>query len=161
MFRYQDKNNYYRFSWDSQRTYRRLVKRENGVPIVLAEDAVPYVPGETYQLEIVVQETTLEVWIDGSLIFTVTDTSFIGGPIALYCWSNKGSYFDNILVEDLAAGTVLLSEDFEDGSLADWTIVDEGTTEGPSRWSIEAGELVQSSNIYESSSSFLGTFALF
>ena len=33
--------------------YRRLVKRENGVFTLLAEDAVPYVRGQTYQVEIV------------------------------------------------------------------------------------------------------------
>ncbi len=41
MFRYRDSNNYYRFSWDSQRSYRRLVKRENGVFTLRAEDAEP------------------------------------------------------------------------------------------------------------------------
>jgi len=53
MFRYQDKNNYYRFSWDKQRSYRRLVKCVNGQFTLLAQDSVPYVTGQNYQVKIV------------------------------------------------------------------------------------------------------------
>jgi hypothetical protein len=162
MFRYQDNNNYCRFSWDKQRFSRRLVKLVNGVLTVLAEDAVPYVPGQTYLLEIVAQGTTLEVRIDGNLIFPVTDSSFDSGTIALYSWYNQGSTFDDILVEDLATSAVLLSEDFNDGILTGWTIVDgKGTTQGPSVWSAQSGALVQSSNIGSDTPAALGTFALY
>ena len=43
MFRYQDADNYYRFSWDRQRELRLLVKCVNGNFTLLAEDNVPYV----------------------------------------------------------------------------------------------------------------------
>ncbi len=46
-------------------------------------------PGETYEVEIVAQGTTLEVLIDDDLIFSVTDTSFAEGTIALYSWGNS------------------------------------------------------------------------
>ncbi len=147
MFRYQDNDNYYRFSWDSQRTYRRLVKREDGVFTLLAEDAVPYVVGQTYQVEIIAQGPQLEVWIDGVQIFAVTDTSFASGTIALYAWADEGSTYDDIVVEELATGTVLLADDFNDGEFTGWTIMDEGTQYGPSVWSATTGALVQSSNI--------------
>ena len=42
MFRYQDENNYYRFTWDKERSTRKLVKCEDGVFSILAEDSVPY-----------------------------------------------------------------------------------------------------------------------
>ncbi len=71
MFRYRDADNYYRFSWDSQRIYRRLVKNEGGVFTELAVDHVPYVQGQNYQVEIVAYGTQLEVWIDGIRIFQV------------------------------------------------------------------------------------------
>ena len=148
MFRHRDNNNYYRFSWDTQAAQRRLVKRENGLFTVLAEDAVQYVPRQTYQVEIVAQGTTLEVSIDGVLIFSVTDTSSADGTIALYSWANDGSYFDDILVEDLSTGAVLLSSDFNGGDFSDWTIVDEGDKTGPSVWSAATGTLVQGSNIH-------------
>jgi hypothetical protein len=99
MFRYQDENNYYRFSWDQQRNYRRLVKCENGVFTVLAEDSVPYVTGQSYQVKIAAHGSTLQVSIDGSPIFAVSDSTFSSGTIALYSWGNVGSYFDNITVK--------------------------------------------------------------
>ena len=102
MFRYQDVNNYYRFSWDKQRGYRRLVKCVNGKFTLLAEDSVPYVTGQDYQLEITAQGSTLQVSIDGSLVFSVTDSALSSGTIGLYCWGNVGSYFDDIVVEDLS-----------------------------------------------------------
>ncbi len=162
MFRYQDNDNYYRFSWDAERTYRRLVKREGGVVTLLAEDAVPYVPGQTYQLEIIAQGPTLEVSIDGTQIFSVTDTSFASGTIALYSWGNQGTYFDDVLVEDLAAGTVLLADDFNDGDLTGWTVIDEGTISAPPAWSAATGSLVQSADISSADGAdLLGTFALY
>ncbi len=104
MFRYIDENNYYRFSWDAQRSYRRLVKVENGVFTELASDTVPYVQGQTYQVEIVTQGDVLEVWIDGDLIFQVSDSSHVRGSIAFYSWFDTGAYFDDLVVEDLSGG---------------------------------------------------------
>ncbi len=166
MFRYQDNDNYYRFSWDSQRTYRRLVKRENGLVTLLAEDREQYVPGQTYQVEIVVQGPQLEVWLDGAQIFAVTDTSFASGTIALYAWANEGSAFDDVVVEELATGTVLLADDFNDGDFNGWTALDDGIAYGPSMWSAATGTLVQSSNINTTSPDpsdigRFGTFALY
>jgi fibronectin type 3 domain-containing protein len=103
MFRCQNGKNYYRFSWDKQRNYRRLVKRVKGRTSVLAEDYVPYVPGQWYDIEIVAQGTSLEVYINGALIFSVTDSSLSSGTIALYCWANGGSHFDDIVVENLSS----------------------------------------------------------
>jgi hypothetical protein len=99
MFRYQDSNNYYRFSWDRSRNYRRLVKKEAGVFSVLVEDAVPYNTGQIYQLSIEAQGASLAVSIDGSEVFAVTDGSLGAGSIALYTWGNAGSYFDDVFVE--------------------------------------------------------------
>jgi fibronectin type 3 domain-containing protein len=98
MFRYQDAQNYYRFSWDQERTYRRLVKVNNGVVTLLAEDNVPYVTGQTYQVTVKAQGSSLEVGIDGTPIFMVTDTSHSMGSLALYSWGNQGTLFDDINV---------------------------------------------------------------
>jgi hypothetical protein len=162
MFRYQDNNNYYRFGWCIEGDFRRrLDKIENGAVTVLAEDSVPYVTGRDYQLEIVSQETTLQIRIDGASIFSVTDSSFAGGTIALYSYYNQGAVFDDILVEDVATGAVLLWDAFNGGNLTGWTIVDEGAIDGPSVWSAESGALVQNSNIGSYTSGKLGTFALY
>lgn len=98
MFRYQDPNNYYRFSWDKSRNYRRLVKCVNGLFSLLAEDSVPYVTDQNYELEIIADGNSLEVYIDNNQILLATDNSISSGTIALYCWGNVGSYFDDISV---------------------------------------------------------------
>jgi hypothetical protein len=101
MFRYQDENNYYRFTWDKERSTRNLVKCENGQFTILAEDSVPYVTGKEYQVKISAQGSTLQVSIDGSPVFSANDSTFSSGTIALYSWGNTGSYFDDILVDGL------------------------------------------------------------
>jgi hypothetical protein len=102
MFRYQDENNYYRFTWDKERSTRNLVKCENGQFTILAQDSVPYVTGKNYQVKISAQGSLLQVSIDGSPVFSVNDGTFSSGTIALYSWGNSGSYFDDILVEGLS-----------------------------------------------------------
>jgi len=166
MFRYQDADNYYRFSWNRELDYRRLVKCENGVFTLLAEDSVCYIQGETYNVELVADGMNLEVFIDGSLIFSVTDDSFSGGTIAAYSWYNRGSIFDNVLVEDLSTGAVLLCEDFDDGDYTGWSVVDQGAAKPPSSWSARTGALVQGSKYYSGPTdradlAKLGTFALY
>jgi hypothetical protein len=64
-----------------------------------------------------------------------------------------------VLVEDLNTGNILLLDDFNDGDLRGWTIMDEGSKDGPSQWQVSNGVLVQNSNI--GSGSCLGTYALY
>ena len=166
MFRVKDNQNYYRFSWDSERSYRRLVKVVDGQFALLAEDQAPYVPGRTYQVNIVADSTVLEVWIDGSLIFSVVDESIVEGSIAFYCWGNEGGRFNDVLVESLVSGAVLLSENFSNGQITGWTIVDEGTGNPVADWSAATGTLVQRSNVYSlplktADLPKLGTYALY
>jgi PKD repeat protein/predicted RNA-binding protein with TRAM domain len=62
-----------------------------------------------------------------------------------------------------ASSSPLLSEDFADGDYSGWSIVDEGTSSGPSQWSVQGGALVQASNIITpgSAPSYFGTYALY
>ncbi|NIS81968.1 MAG: hypothetical protein GTO14_17565, partial [Anaerolineales bacterium] len=50
MFRYKDKDNYYRFSMDRERKYRRLVKKVGGKYSLLWNDAVQYQVDRDYLL---------------------------------------------------------------------------------------------------------------
>src|SRR5262245_54745499 len=161
MFRYQGSNDYYRFSWDARVPLRCLEKVQNGALTVLAKDAVSYVTGEIYNLAITAKGTTLEVQINGKIVFSVTDASLPKGSVALYSSYNPGSSFDDVMVQDLATGVVLLSDDFTDGAFTGWTIVDEGTDQRPSAWSVKNGSFVQSSNIGSNTSANLGTYALY
>ena len=116
--------------------------------------------GDTYNLEITAKGATIEVHINGKIVFSVTDSSLPKGTVALYSSYNPGSSFDDVLVQDLATGAVLLSDDFNDGAFTGWTIVDEGTDQRPSAWSVKSGSFVQSSNI-GSISNLDGTFVLY
>jgi hypothetical protein len=162
MFRFQDSENYYRFSWDQGSPGRRLSKHENGVYKILAEDAIPYVSNQIYSIEIIAQGNSLKVKIDGKAVFSVTDSSFAAGAIALYSSYNQGSIFDDVLVEALTPQTILLWDDFRAGNLPGWKAFDEpGTNLGPSEWSSASGALIQRSNIGSDSVGHPGTYLLY
>jgi hypothetical protein len=161
MFRYQDPNNYYRFSWSSKDSSRRLEKRIGGVFQVLAQDSVPYTAGQTYALQIVAQASSLKVLVDGRPVFSVNDSALPEGTIALYSYANQGSVFDDIVVDDLNTGNILLSANFNDAMHRGWTMIDEGNRGGPSVWSAATGALVQSSEISSTQAGRLGTYALY
>ncbi len=106
MFRYQDPNNYYRFTWLSQNHSqgigrRQLVKFVDGQFEVLAHDDVPYSVGQEYQVRITAYSGSLRVYIDGQLALLGGDSSLQSGSVALYCWGNVGTYFDNIYLPNL------------------------------------------------------------
>ncbi len=56
---------------------------------------------------------------------------------------------------------MLLADNFNDGNLTGWTVLDEGTEFTPSAWSAVTGTLVQSSNITSEGLAKPGTFALY
>jgi len=98
MFRYVDPNNYYRFAWNGTAADRRLVKMENGSVYMLQQDFSTYTVGQWYNVRIAVKGDNLKVFIDDVQIFNYNDISFSTGAIALYCWGNEWTYFDNIEV---------------------------------------------------------------
>jgi hypothetical protein len=161
LFRYQDNDHHYRFSWDKQSSSRRLERIENGLPVLLAEDAIPYTTGQTYHLAIDVNGANIEIRIDGALIFSVSDEAFDWGGIGLYSAFNAGSVFDNIMVNELATGMPLFWDNFDSQNTNGWTIVDQTTNGGPSAWSGATGALIQGSNIgSKANSNVLGTIAI-
>ena len=116
MFRYQDDRNYYRFSWDRERGYRRLVKQVDGVFVSLAEDRVPYEPDQDYEVAILASREFVEVQIEEKVIFggPIQDTSLVKGSIALYSWFNTGGAFDDLIVtsmEDTSESASLAREE--------------------------------------------------
>ena len=100
MVRYQNPKNYYRFSWDAQRPYRRLVKVVNGAVSLLAQEAVPYVTGQRYQVVVVANGNALEVRVNGVSLFggPMVDNALGTGSVGLYTWGNATSIFDNVHV---------------------------------------------------------------
>lgn len=150
VFRYQDGDNHYRFDWRRQQNLRRLMKVQGGTSIVIQQDSIPYRRSVDHRLDIRALGTSLEVLIDGEVIFSAQDTSFSSGTVALLSHGNAGSYFDDIVVSELpeAAAPVLLEEDFNAFDFTGWTVEDWGQLSMPSSWSAATGALVQSSNIF-------------
>lgn len=101
MFRVQDADNYYRFSWNRAKGERRLVKCVNGNFTLLASDKAPMVKGRSYGIQVLADGQLLEVIVDQTRVFSVKDTSLSQGTFAFYCHSNKNALFDTLRVETL------------------------------------------------------------
>ena len=149
MIRYQGTGSYYRFSMDNVRGYRRLVKNVGGTFTALWQDQMAYTPGQSYRITLSAIGPELRGYLDGVLMFAVTDTDIPSGRIALYDWGEPTASFWHVRVYPaaLAASNWLLDEPFA-GELTGWTIVDEGALGAPSAWSIDPVQgLVQTSSI--------------
>ena len=175
MFRYQDQNNHYRFIMSSENGFRRLERVAGGVVTVLATDNVAYTPNKKYYLTVSAIGSVLQASVNGTPVFTVTDSTFPSGTIAAFSSYNAGSYFDNLTVTDrsgetpptpepeptpepIATSSILLDAGFNsDAALNAWTVVNQGTEQGPSNWRVANQELAQTSNIYSNTPGVAGT----
>ena len=99
MFRYQDHDNYYRFSWDRDRSDMWLGKMVNGQFTLLANKNKGYVADTWYNIKIIANGQNLSVNINGLNELNVQDSSFGYGPMTLYCWGNEAVAFDDVTVE--------------------------------------------------------------
>lgn len=107
MFRVMNDANYYRFSWNSQRSYRKLMKFSNGGFEVLQEDNVAYEPGRAYRVSVTLAGANISVAVDGSVVFTASDAALPSGTVALYSALNRGSFYDDVLVVDTSGSETL------------------------------------------------------
>lgn len=151
MFRYQDGDNYYRFSMDRERRYRRLIKKVGGSVSILWQDGEPFKVGQKYVVVLRAVGGELRASLDGVLLFTVYDNDLTRGRIGFYCWANRGARFEHVEVRrpPREAGA-LLRDHFSAGHLHGWRVWDEGDIDRPSDWRIVGGALRQLSNIYAS-----------
>ncbi len=145
LFRYGDKDHYYRLSMDSQRSYRRLVKNVGGNFTLLWEDDFAYKVGQSYEITIVAIGSTLRGYFDGVPTFVVEDGDLPLGCVGLYCWGNHDAQFSQVRVypSNLVFNNWLLDETFD--LLIDdrWTFVDqEVAKQTRSKWQITGGELL-------------------
>lgn len=138
MFRYQDGGNYYRFSMDRQRSYRRLVKVLNGAATRLWEDPARYTVGQTYNLTLRAVGSEMTGYLDGVQMFQIIDDSLRRGRVALYCWADFGARFERLVVLDRTR------------RIGQWVIRDDvgaNVLGAPSIWKISNGALQQTSPI--------------
>jgi hypothetical protein len=149
MFRYVDDGNYYRFSMDSERGYRRLIRKVAGVVSTLWQDSVAYTVGQSVDLTIRAFGTELHAWLDGMPLFTVHDAGLRAGRIGFYCWSNTGAHFERVLVTDATR------------RIGEWIVTDDAAASSPSVWALRGGALVQQSGIGDNAGpDYPGTFVI-
>lgn len=150
MLRYQDENNFYRFSMDRQRHYRRLVRCVGGTFTSLWEDDVAFEIGRVYTLVFALAGSRINAWIDGVPLLEVEDDTHAAGRIGLYCWGNEDAKFSNVRV--FKTGRLwqrrLISDDFEMKLPGLWTPVTAGTQQGPAVWKLDSGYMRQTSNVW-------------
>ena len=163
MFYYKDSNNYYKVDLDSERNFRKLFKVKYGVETVLATSTGAYTPGTDMNLKAKVRNGKINVTLNGTDLFgTVTDADLTGGTVALYCWGSQNCSYDDVKVQPSGA---LMTDDFNDGNITGWTVVDQGTVSAPSVWQVVRGEVQQTSNIHGPDASAVagrkGTFAYY
>jgi len=99
LFRYQDDDNYYRFSMSQQFPYRRLVLKHEGVFTVLHEDEEAYVVGRPYHIDVTAKGSALTVQIDGQVWASVSDDTLSHGGVGVYARASQGAWFDDVTVE--------------------------------------------------------------
>jgi len=112
MFRVQDDNNYYRFSWrntpdpgSEYPPYTRIVKVVGGEASMLAERrGFSFQVGQWHQVTLRVKRSDILLYVDGELVLSARDDALSQGTIALYCFANRFDlpvYFDDVVVTDL------------------------------------------------------------
>jgi hypothetical protein len=167
VFRYQDNNNYYRFTMNRQAKYRRLTLVHGAVSAILWQDTFVYTQNEFYHIAIAAMQDRIYVHTNDMLTLAVKDNTIVSGKAGLFCWANAGSLYSNVRVysAELIQDNYLLHEQFAIESKVDWSIIDEGKVGAPSAWSFELNKLVQQSDIRSEDSDRLipskaGTYAL-
>ncbi|MFC7075975.1 BGTF surface domain-containing protein [Haloarcula halophila] len=101
LVRAQDPDNFYRFSMDAQREYRRLVRKVEGEPELLWADETGYEVGETYEVTVEAAGDRIRGFLDGDLLFDVEDGAIGEGAVGLYCRANRGAVFHGIRVTSI------------------------------------------------------------
>jgi hypothetical protein len=115
MVRCRDDENYYRFSMDSERSYRRFDRQADGITVPLWADEVSFEAGREYLLTLDCEGDRFTGYLDGIELFSVRDDTHAAGAIALYCRANVGARFHDVHVT-AAADQWVTYHRFEDES---------------------------------------------
>ncbi len=151
MIRLGPDGSHYGFAMDRQRNYQRIFRRLGGTTTTLAEAAAGYEMDRWYDVAFRCSGPSLAVFLDGIQILSATDTAMAAGRFALYSWGSQVVWFDDVVVRPdfpPAAPGAIFHDGFDDGVLAGWTVVDQGSQSAPSAWSETGGAALQSSNIW-------------
>lgn len=107
-----------------------------------------------YSIDNAVHLTGATLSSDGRTVALTTDSDFT--PNELYTLtvshvkdcSRAANAMIMPVINTFVYSPILLSDDFTNGVIQGWTVVDEGTLDAPSKWLEGSGRLMQLSNIY-------------
>lgn len=98
LFRYNDTNNYYRFIMNQEENFRRLEKKVNGNYTTLAEIGTASYGDGWVNIQILTLDNALQVKVNYETVFSVNDSSFATGKVALGTSASTDCFFDNVVV---------------------------------------------------------------
>lgn len=105
IFRYHNDNNYYRYSLDLERGYRRLIKKQGGRYKLLAQELLgpgkpAYIQHRDTLINVEVSGAEIRILQDGMLVFRIADKDgpILTGAVGLYCWANRDARFKDVRV---------------------------------------------------------------
>ena len=95
-FRYQDPNNYYTACFNANNTID-IRRKINTAVTVLTSKAYTITPGTTYTVKVVANGDSFELWINGEMQLSASDSTFASGKIGLQT-NTATAEFDNVSV---------------------------------------------------------------
>lgn len=104
MFRYQDENNYLRFSINREYRYARVVRMANGQASVIAERDHGYTVDQWYEVTVFSVGARCQIFLGSQRIFDLTDAAAAPSTLAFYCWKNLGARFKDLKI--VGSGTI-------------------------------------------------------
>ncbi len=132
LFRFKDTNNYYALRmWDASNI--RFYKVVGGTS-TYTNYSYSFTAGNTYKLKVVANGNQFSLYVNDTLLGTVTDSAHGSGTVGCYT-AYQTSEFDNLLV--VSPTPMLVNETFSDG-------VAEGLTTTSGTWAITNGKYAQS-----------------
>lgn len=98
LFRYNDKNNYYRFLLSSQRKDIRIDKKVGGTFINLAHYTEEEWQLTKFSVTVFLFNDNIKLYLNNKLFFDINDDEFQKGKVGFVSISNLGSFFDDITI---------------------------------------------------------------
>lgn len=140
VFRWEDDDNFYRFTSSITQSRRRLVKRIGGQWTLLWTDDQPFPAGVPVQIAIAADGSRIEVEADGIPVLRVNDVQSLEGRAGLFTANAATAFFADFEVQTAARlyADHLFDESFAAG-LEQWELAGEAVE--PARWHVEPGGL--------------------
>lgn len=111
VFRYTDLNNHYLLEPSADSIHIALFKKVGGggyQELTAIRPLQDTEQGTWYHYRIVVQDTSIKVYVDGVIMFDVVDGSLPAGKIGIGAYSGSTAYFDNVRVMGVNPKEILI-----------------------------------------------------